>query len=61
MADFQTRSRLALNALTLTQVDLTWQMAISSLAATNQQILINANVYKMIGNAGVEEIKLRLR
>lgn len=61
MASFQSSKLSALDSATAMQVDLTWQMAKASLAATNQQVLINANVYKLIGDAGLEEIKVRLR
>jgi len=42
-------------------IELAWQMGSASLAANNNQILINSSVYKLIGPAGIDQLKLRLR
>lgn len=46
---------------TAAQVDVTWEMAKTSFAANNNQIVISPSVYQMIGAMGIEELKCRLR
>ena len=53
--------RTALDAGALAQVEIIWQMARESLAANDDQIVINPSVYQLIGNSGLEELKFRLR
>lgn len=50
-----------LDSKTAAQVDVTWEMAKTSLAANNNQIVINPSIYQMIGATGMEELKFRLR
>lgn len=54
-------SRPVLDAATSAQIEITWQMARESFTANGDQIVINKNVYELIGNAGLEELKIRLR
>lgn len=53
--------RTTLDARTSAQIEVIWQMARESLAANDNQILINSSVYQTIGNSGLEELKVRLR
>ena len=53
--------RTTLDPMASAQVEVIWQMARESLAANDDQIVINPSVYQLIGVAGLEELKVRLR
>jgi len=61
MAAIRDVPRTTLDASASAQVEVIWQMARESLKANDDQVVINSSVFQLIGNAGLEELKVRLR
>jgi len=61
MATIRDVPQSTLNVAASAHVEVIWQMARESLTANDDQIVVNSSIYHIIGNAGLEELKLRLR
>ena len=61
MAAVQTTKTSVLETSLTAQIDMIWQMAKISLEEHNNEMIIPAGVYQVIGSAGLEELKFRLR
>lgn len=61
MTNIRGAAQTTLNVAASAQVEVIWQMARESLTVNDDQVVVNSSVYQLIGNAGLEELKLRLR